>query len=1036
MSNWYPDSRWGEINRENMEKYGTCDLDTISMMKAYAEKLLEAEADSRANSKIVDMLPEIKAAEHAEAVKQVRAEFIISDGRRIFGLSPFNSEDIIINGHELYINSFIPDRAVNDPVGEDMKIDFDDENDKWHLKAKNSLPKLISRFSVVGCLIVNASGPGMCRAFVVFLKGEDKPLIFWDGVIEAPELRRQTQFHQKGLSYTRKDLYHESFIRALSMCTSVYFLTLPTHAGWNWTPEGSQVFVDSAMMRTEFKGLFLENDAEDKKKKSNKNKMHNVFLDISLELTERKFDDVVKDYHGLLPDTLPMKIGTVISAMSRILPHYKEEGLVQDRLLVFETADDHTAKAMISVMQNRHHRSTEALFSSMHMPYIEEEITHYVDCVAILRHSCTICSTHDRNKIVKYLYELLQNGYADDELKRLVPVLLIDNAGTMPEGFQIHQLSVTDRIKMNNIEQVQRVVGELDYHIVKFVERTPDALKQRMKKAIATAKEMFSILPRRSQSSSAVMLLSTAIMLKEGGVLTYADIQGVQDWLCTEAKSRTSMSRCVCNSVGAALSEAIFNGRLPIAKQFGPPFWSSDSAFIASDDSLNITKETLEDEILPEITIGKSKALQYLKEEDVLFTNKGEDQKTWTVETENGVKKPRRFYSFSRDLLTPEANRIVDEAIASNLFHKLDKHINNFFPFIKHRRLDMVAGQQIVDYKHGNTFIDVTGSVGSGKTDWIMMQVVQRAKAGDVVVVFDPTNAFCQEELSAHRIPEEIIDNYFTFWDMSIQGWPVNILDFEGCEDITQRVQRLSSLLISGMHLTGSDQIPIVMTKAEEWLQEYEINNSLSIHDLPARFDGNAEERKLKTKLAGLLSTVKKIKNGVQPPGWNKLLSERGKVLVISAGNATIKIGANPFDILFDTLYSFKDKNRDGRITVVLDEVQTLNHRKDSTLVNILSRVRKLDISVILASQDYLNRSLAAVYKYCGTHILFRALGEECIRAVAELTKLDINVIRTLPDFCCAIMGAIYSEYYQKNIQLHSAIIGETYRPDYVGSYD
>ena len=238
------------------------------------------------------------------------------------------------------------------------------------------------------------------------------------------------------------------------------------------------------------------------------------------------------------------------------------------------------------------------------------------------------------------------------------------------------------------------------------------------------------------------------------------------------------------------------------------------------------------------------------------------------------------------------------------------------------------------------------------------------------------------------------------------------------------------------MHLTGSNQIPIVMTKAEEWLKEYEINNSLSIHELPARFDGNAEERKLKTKLAAILSTVKDMKNEVQPPGWSNLLTERGKVLVISAGNATINVGANPFDILFDNLYSFKDKNREGRMTVVLDEVQTLNHRKDSTLVNVLSRGRKLDISVILASQDYLNRSLATVYKYCGTHILFRPLGEECIRAVAEFTKLDVNVIRTLPNFCCAIMGSIYSKYNKKNIQLSSAVMGETYRPPYVGSYD
>ena len=123
-------------------------------------------------------------------------------------------------------------------------------------------------------------------------------------------------------------------------------------------------------------------------------------------------------------------------------------------------------------------------------------------------------------------------------------------------------------------------------------------------------------------------------------------------------------------------------------------------------------------------------------------------------------------------------------------------------------------------------------------------------------------------------------------------------------------------------------------------------------------------------------------------------------------------------------------------MTVVLDEVQTLNHRKDSTLVHILSRARKLDISVILASQDYLNSSLAVVYKYCGTHILFRPLGEECIRAIAELTKLDVNVIRTLPNFCCAIMGSLYSKYSKNNIQLENAVIGETYRPPYVGNYE
>lgn len=1023
---FFPTPQMLEADKQNLEKYGTYDLDEIDKIEKYKDKCVEEEVDKKLQIAIQSKIPEIQEHERENAYKNVRSEYRIAEGIKIFDLSPFINETVTVNGEELNRSHFIPKLVFNEPYCEDVKMFFDDYFDTWRVNVKNGISQRISSFVVVGALIINASGPGACRAYVVFLKGESNPLIFWDGNIDSAELCRQTQFHKKGLKYSRKDLYLESFIRALSMCSSVYFLTLPKHAGWNESPDGRLTFVSSQLDVPVLCKLF---------EGQSKQKLRNTFQDIVVEPTERTLDSVIADYKTLLPDTIPIRIGTVISAMSRLLPYYKEEGLVQDRLWVFETPDDYTEKAMIAVMQNRNHRSTETLFSSMRMPYIEEEITHYVDCVAIMRHFSSIYSKHDHDKILKYLYELLKNGCANDDFRRLVPVLFIDNAGTIPEELQIHQHSFSESLRFDNLEQVQKLMGELDYHIVKNVERNPDALKQRIKASITDAKKSVMELPRRSQSSSAVMFLTTAILLKECGVLTDDDVKGVQEWLNTEAKSRTSMSRSVVEVARTALSNAICSGRLQISNQFGPPFWSSDRAFIARDDSLNITKETLEDELLPEVSVGKNTALKYLKAEDVLYTDGG-DQKTWTVETKDGKRKPRRFYSLSRELLTPEADRIVDEATASDLFHKMDKPINNFFPLIKHRRLDMVAGQLITDYKHGNTFIDVTGSVGSGKTDWIMMQVVQRAKAGDVVVVLDPTNAFCREELSGHMIPEEIIDNLFTFWDMSTQGWPVSILDFEGCVDLEQKVQRLSSLLISGMHLTGANQKAIVMTKAEEWLKEYEINNSLTIYSMPEIFNENAEKRKLQTKLKALLSTVKDMKNEVQPPGWNNLLTERGKVLVISAGNATIYGDANPFDIIFDTLYSFKDKNRDGKMTVVLDEVQTLNHRKDSTLVHILSRVRKLDISAILASQDYLNRSLAVVYKYCGTHILFRPLGEECIMAVAELTKLDVNVIRTLPDFCCAIMGAIYSEYSQKNIQLETAVIGETYRPSYVGNYD
>lgn len=307
---------WEHTNGENYERYNTYDINEMMDMENFSNKRLNEYGEEKAAEKVSEMLPAIQERERENAIKEVRKEYRLEEGTKISGLSCFISETVTINGVLLYPNIFISNKPVYDPISEDVRLYFDDTNERWLVRVKNGLPKLISRFVVIAYIIVDASGPGSCRACVVFLKGEAKPLIFWDAIIEDAELRRQTQFHQKGLSYARKDLYHESFLRALSMCKRRYFLTLPTHGGWNLTPEGLRVFVDSAMMRPEFEALFLKEDTGEKKC----NKIHNVFLDISLSATDRKFDDVVADYHSLLPDALPIKIGTVISVKSRLLP--------------------------------------------------------------------------------------------------------------------------------------------------------------------------------------------------------------------------------------------------------------------------------------------------------------------------------------------------------------------------------------------------------------------------------------------------------------------------------------------------------------------------------------------------------------------------------------------------------------------------------------------------------------------------------------------------------------------------------------------
>lgn len=769
-----------------------------------------------------------------------------------------------------------------------------------------------------------------------------------------------------------------------------------------------------------------------------KNKYRNIFNDVKLHGSNRSISEVAESYRKNVPDSLTVKLCTVLSPMSRLLLNFKDEGLIQDRLFVSEVTDCKDATYLTDVIYNRSYSSSETIFTSALRANIDHELEKYYDGTVLFRHNSTTESQYNLYKTLELIYEHLNGNTGDDDTTRFVPVLSIDNAGLIPEEYPFYQIPAVSNLEFDDNIELRGIIGEMDTLIVKYVEQNPDAAKQLLHEAVVAAKDIVSQLPIRARSSSSVMFLSTAIMLAKFGFLADKDLRDMFNWLKTESKTRTNMKQLICKAVGESLSESICSVSLSISNQSRPPFWMSDKAFIASDGSINIKSTVFFDLVLSQLglSVGHNKVYQALKCEDYLITNPGENIKTRTVTLEDGSKDKQRFVSLSRNLLSEKAKRVVDVATASDLFHKCDKLINSFFPLVKHQRLDMVAGQIITDYKHGTPFIDVTGAQGAGKSDWIMMQMLQRAKAGDVVIVLDPTNAFCREELSAHMIPEEIIDKYVEFWDMSTEGFPVNIPDYEGCTNIQQKVERLSSLLISGMHLTGPMQKLILVSKVREWLADKPINNTYELPSLRTIMGETADEKKLRSRMNALFSTVNMYSD--VPFSWADRLSAKGKILVISSGNANINEHANPFDVVLDSLYSFKDIHRDEKVTIIMDEFQTLNRYKGCTLEALLSRGRKLNLSAILASQDYTDKKdpLGRFYAYCGTHVFFRPLGEECVKAISELTKLDANVIRTLPDFNCAVLGPIYSEYYQKNIQLHSAIIGETYRPDYVGSYD
>lgn len=333
-----------KMDRDNIEKFGTDGLDVIELIETYADKNVEAQAEVLSKEKVEEKFQDKKEEFCLEIRKEIREEFQIAEGIEISRLSPFITETAEVDGRVISREECIRDIAKRDPLYSDKHLEYNPYNGHWQLICNSRGPSFVSNVVVIACLIVNATGPGTFYALVVFIKGRRNPLIFIGGNLSTHNIMAQLQLDDTSMN---EKWVSEAFRRSLLMCSYVFFLTLPEHAGWNLTPDGLRKFVCSDLAVPELIGLF--NDK--------RNMLRNVCLDITLESTERSIKEIVDDYQKLLPDTLPVKIGTVISVMSRFITFYKDEGLVQDVPWVIETDDNETARSMTAIIQNKNYRS-------------------------------------------------------------------------------------------------------------------------------------------------------------------------------------------------------------------------------------------------------------------------------------------------------------------------------------------------------------------------------------------------------------------------------------------------------------------------------------------------------------------------------------------------------------------------------------------------------------------------------------------------------------------------------------------------------
>lgn len=891
---------------------------------------------------------------------------------------------------------------------------------EWERTFKNRSPKYLTSTNTNLCLIINSSGPGVFEELAVFTDGSDKPHLYPNGNVSTKRINTELQL-EDDLPPNEANWVAAAYRLSIRECGNVYFYNIPKHPGWDIQPNGKLVYVSSLSVLPGLEKLYPTEIKEHR------------LLPHALELK-----NAIKNYRTIIPSNWKAKFMIVERIKSILLPWFKKHGLIDDRVSVIVYRREEDKHGCIALGKRSNYESTIVKSLTDKDIDIKNELAAANDVTAIFTFSLTIES---RRSCCQQFTEILldlkgENGIENPTRKNII--LLTETPAKIPEGFPAVYLTIGEDIAWGDINELQRCSGAFDYALIDFFYKNQYATNSLVEEALKHLRLRTIEKNIDYPSRSAEMSLATACLLKRCGIVTEEDFNSMLMWITAKSPTVNTSNEALCTELKTVCSELLCSGEITGSRQDGIyPCWNPSRIFVGNDGNYNLTPELFQQKMISRMkgTNSYNKACQALEMQGLSYpTRTGEHTRTLTVKCEGGGTIKSKFISLSPELFSVEARQIVEKTLIADTFVEYKNCPRQFNPLIKHTQYELVAGQLIGAYSTINPFVLITGSPGLGKSDMLMMQAVIKADSGDTVFIYDQTNAFCRFEWAAHNVPQEIIDN-IVFWDLSTMGWPIDLLDFSGCEGHVQKVQRLSSLLKSGSHFTGPNQLSLLQKAVESIISSYEAGNNDIKRAIELSLKKTGKEGEVGQRLMTMFSSV--ARNIRTPYDWEELVDMRGKIIVFSAGNAVVNPDANPLDMILDSFYGYKDKHRDKNVTLILDEVQRMNIAEEAPIDVILSTGRKLNISVYIATQRYVlgRTGLARIEEYCGTKVFFQPM-DSCVQNVATTTHLSVDELLSFEQGKCAIVGSLYSEHMGKNVPVRNAIVGMTYRPPWVGSYD
>lgn len=917
----------------------------------------------------------------------------------------FSSFDRIRTGNN---NWLTPRSVIYNIFGEPEKIfksrKLNKSGNRYYMSERNSREVNIGELKIKDKLIINPNPDGTFDAFYCTAefngnKEEIQITIPYKNFVKRNILPYLSNFTRNPDCPDKYIIL--AFYQELLGGVDAKFLELPKRSGWQECGE-KVTFAFAGLVIPKLKKYYTPD-----------------ILERKLFLTTKKLAEAANELAKHLPEFWQYKLLLAIRITSLLLYFYAEAGLTPDQLFIIEPKSESNAKVIISILKNKNCNNTVVHSLTECRTSLEQELNLMNDGLAVFRDSSYIEDAKRRNAGLEVLLQDLNCRNGNENASRHLTAIVSDNPGNISSEIPAYFLTLNGCTDINDDPELQQAVGEFEFSLINLLanfKRDENLVTRTLGKTAGLNKAI-----RNSEYYMTERMLRTSIeILVEYQLISPDEKEQMIQYLRNAHHEGANSNQAVVNEFRKLLSKCIEEGMIGIANQIGPPYFDSTKPMVFLDDGhINIMASTLDDCILVSMktTKKRNKLLQALKACDKLYANNNYKRNV-DVEVEPGITETVSVYSFPKDILTQTCRAKVEAlAHADYLFTKQD-FPQNFIPIIN-LDTNKAAGRVIDDMTDEAESMYISGQTRSGKTHFLVQQAVIRAKSGNKVIIFDQTGAFTHEELKKH-LPEEIISKYFTHWEISQAGLPVDLLSLENCASLPEKKNRLFSIFSVAAKITGEVQGKTLRKCLSDIVKAIDAG---VIQDLPATLQF-FDEAEIKERLEEVFDDLEGLETHRQ--NWGRFLDSQGKITVISTSADGIRKSSQLIDMLLANLYAYKQYNRNTRYMVILDEIEDLCLEKDDPINIILRKGSKHGLSMLLASQEFSadKDKLGKLIGNCGMHIFFHPKDAD-LNMIAKHIKYDKTALAKLEQGECVAVGGFYSHSHGRNCL--TTIKGRTY---------